>query len=1306
LLACIAIASPAEAAESTNNPVRALASGNRDTNQYLFQTVGLEHGLPATSTLAAVQTRDGYLWVATPGGLARFDGVRFTVFRTSNTPAFRSHAIRCLCESRTGALWIGTDRGVIRYRDGVFEHIGLEQSSITTMAEDHTGTMWVGTYGQGLHSWAHGTWQHHERAGQLGSPFIRAVQVDADDRLWLGFERHAGVVCGEAGTFRFYDGGGRITDRVQAICEYPRGTLWFGTRNQGLFQLRDGGLRQFTTADGLASNEIAHLRPSIEGGLWIVGDGLQRVVDVETFHITTIRRTPDDRYNSICEDAEGSTWLCTPNDYLIRLRKRPYALIAAGEPSSAQQVRSVTQDASGNVWFLLYRRGAVRVAPDGTAQTIPPPAPSTHPHTIFAARDGTVWMVDNRLYAWRDGQWTVPFPSLDHAYTIFEDHTGRIWCTTEGLGVYRVENGELQRVTMDGSHNIPNTVASFSEGPDGTVYLGLWQEGLVRLRASGGTIFNHASGMPGNEVRAVYADADGRAWVGLKDHGLAVLEHDVWLYSAALSEVLADNVRAVIEDGNGRLWLATPLGVMSAPKDELLAVLRGERPVSSLHLASVDDLSHVTPIFSGAQPVAWKVSDNRMLFAGRDGVVVVDPTKLAMNTIAPPVHIERVQIDRRASLEREITASPGTRVITIDYTAPSFVRPDRVFFKYRLDGYDREWVDAGTRRTVSYTHLPPGIYTFRVKACNSDGVWNALGDRITLVQLPYFYQTWWFYALTLAAGLVSVVTLYKWRTMALRRENERLESGIADRTCELALANRVILDRTRELELASNAKSEFLETVSHEIRNPLHGLNGLLGLLKQESLGGAARELADSVQACARGLTRVFEEVLGYARLEHGSIPAQITMFSLRECLADLVTSFAWHAQQQGNRITLVFSTDFVDGFEGDIGKLKTIASNFLGNAIKYAPGRPIELNVEQHARSNGIDEIHIEVCDHGPGIPASEQELIFKKFVRGSAAQSERVAGTGLGLATCRILAGALQGHIGVESTVGEGATFYLCVPLKRATLPPPESIEVGVASPPAGTMLIVDDERYNQLVLRGAALELDYECEVVGTAEQALARITERAFDVVLLDWELPGTKGDEVARQIRARPDGGIPIIIATTAHDGEATRRACLESGMDEFLAKPYHAGEVRGCIARARQQRIAPTAAISRARPPTSSANHGLNLAAFELHARGSAAAPRESAEAFVVNLRALVARLEEAVARDDTADIDEAAHSLRGLGGLVGAQALCAAMREFEHCVRQDARGDHRAALRTVVVATIALEREILVSAAAIPNRL
>lgn len=1277
--------------------VGAGASAERATEptplgQYYFRNVGAEVGLIAPAVTAAVQTADGYLWVGTQGGLARFDGVRPWMFRTATTPALRSDYIRCLYEDSARTLWIGTDCGLVRYRDGTFTAAGLSDSVITTILRDRRGTLWVGTTRDGLFEQRRGEpWRKHGLEllphPNIADASIRTLFLDSADRLWVAFTHDAGVAYYQHGAFHPFDADGKVSTRVDAIAEYPRGTLWFALHNEGLVRVREHDATEFTVADGLAGRQVDALVPALDGGMWVAGAGVQRLTDPDRFTLETIQRPAADAVIGIFEDRERNAWLWGGADGLVRMRRLPYAVLSPDGNYPGIAVRSVAEDASGAIWLVDREHHVVRMTRDGRAtDTTPEIRAGFEPQTVFTGRDGTLWMIDGQIHAWRENHWERRFPEItDEVHGFYEDRNGRLWVGTIGHGVLRIENGRITPILLARGERIPNTATSFAEGPDGTMWIGLWQGGLVRWRDGQAQRYTRPDGFPGNEVRAVHVDAHGDVWVGVKGRGLAVLHGDRWLNSDPLCEAVANSVTAIAEEKAGRIWLGTPAGLMWARREDLLALAAGGHPACGLHVVGTNDDAHASPVFSGAQPVVWQTADHKLVFASRSGALLVDPDRLPTNTLAPPVRIERVVTDGRpASPDQPVVAAPGNRDLEIEYTALSFVQPSRVTFRYKLEGYDAGWVDAGNRRTAFYTNLPPGSYTFQVQAANADGVWNHRGARVALTQRPRFYQTAWFYTVVLVGIGLLAATLHRWRTARLRRDNDRLERGIAERTQELELANRAILERSRELQLASNAKSEFLETVSHEIRNPLNGLNGLLGLLQQEQLGEPARDLSESVQACARDLTRVFEEVLGFARLEHGNIPAETVVFSLRTLVDDLVRSFAWAARHHHNAISIQFPDDFVDGFRGDATKIKTVVGNFLSNAIKYAPGSAIEVSIEQHPISAGRDDVHVEVRDHGAGIPAAEQELIFKKYVRGTTAREESVAGTGLGLALSRILAARLGGSVGVESTPGDGALFYLSVPLERAEPPPaPTRLSASDHPHPAGRLLIVDDECYNQRVLRGAALELGYTCEIAGTSEEAIRHLGRERFDVVLLDWELPGTKGDAVARWLRAHDAHAGTVIVATTAHDSEKIRRACVEAGMDDFLVKPYDTAEIARCLARARRR-----AAVERP-------NGSLDLSAFRLHALGQHSSHGESAGEYLATLRATRDALQAAVDRRDRATIDILAHRLRGLAGMVGAQQLTAAVKEFERVARQVPAVDLGAACGAVSAAVAAVENAI-----------
>jgi CheY-like chemotaxis protein len=409
--------------------------------------------------------------------------------------------------------------------------------------------------------------------------------------------------------------------------------------------------------------------------------------------------------------------------------------------------------------------------------------------------------------------------------------------------------------------------------------------------------------------------------------------------------------------------------------------------------------------------------------------------------------------------------------------------------------------------------------------------------------------------------------------------------------------------------------------------------------------------------------------VLGYSKLEHGDIAVKEGPFSLRRLLDEVVASLSWHASQHGNQVAIEIDGTLQDGYLGDEDKIKTIVVNFVGNALKYAPGTAVKIRAEEQPLGDGRADVHIEVRDHGPGISAEEQELVFKKYVRGSNAKQQHVAGAGLGLATCRLLAESMEGHVGVESERGEGATFYVCVPLRRAAVPdeiaPPQTGDAAGAA-----ALIVEDQQYNQVVLSGIALELGYAPEVAGTVAEAVALVRRREFAVVLVDWELPDGDGAEVSLAAREREGGTETVIVATTAYDSDDIRMRCRRAGMDDFVLKPYDAVQVRDCIARVRARRAGSPAPwpVEPAAPV-----RGLNLQAFQSYGRRFPADADRAANIYVEALDEEFAALSRAFEGDDRRKVAAAAHRLHALGGLIGAGDLVEAARQLTSLARQDA---------------------------------
>jgi signal transduction histidine kinase/HPt (histidine-containing phosphotransfer) domain-containing protein len=811
----------------------------------------------------------------------------------------------------------------------------------------------------------------------------------------------------------------------------------------------------------------------------------------------------------------------------------------------------------------------------------------------------------------------------DTPVSMVEDAAGALWVSTMGGAIHR-----FAWEPRDSAHPLLRSVALYRPGAG------------LHARAARPQLT-----VLGNEVVAFVADG-------------------VWQLNAARTafepmtglERFVGLAAAPLAGGRTAFWLVRPREFGPGAAPVVVRVTAPERgqpaevtPVVTPGLETAGPVSAFGVVDSGGATL-WIGSRHRLLQYRVERLEPAAPTSAATlravmvdGTTLPPA-TGRLEFPR------------GARRIVVTL-APRSGTGGEVWWQTRLSDIDAEWNPATPEPRREFVGLAPGRYGLAARAVDRFGRPGAVLVREFIIPTP-----WYRHPLALLGfgllGLGTVAASWRWRVHRLRRQNQRLE--------------HLVSDRTRELEMVNSARSEFLESISHELRNPLNGLNGLLDLLQEDRLGVREREIATSLRACAGQLTRVFEEVLGYAKLESGLIRLSARPFSVRVLLQEIADLFAVSAAAKGGSVRVVLPDGFVDGFVADADRVKTVLTNFAGNAVKYAPGTPIVVTAEAIPAGSGRVDLHFEVTDRGPGIPADEQELIFQKFVRGAGARRTGVSGTGLGLATCRMLARALNGDVGVESEPGRGATFYLRVPVSRAELPPavvrgPDLApdDHGAAALRAGAALVVDDEDYNRTVMRGIALSLGFEVAEAATGAEAVARMAERRFDVVFLDWELPDASGGEIAGRLRLGAGEPRTWIVATTAHDGEDMPARCAAAGMDGYLLKPCRREHVSRLLDRLR---AGGTAAFEPGAVPEPAA--GLSFDAFQFYAQGAPARAGEAAALFLEAVERELAHIDAALHTGDSGTVAAAAHRLRGLGGIVGAATLVRLAAKIENEAR------------------------------------
>ncbi len=766
--------------------------------QYVHDVWTTESGLPQNSVIAIAQTRDGYLWLGTEEGLVRFDGARFVTFDKSNVPGLQSNVVVALLVDRHDGLWFGTTGGgLISLSHGVFKiyttQNGLSNDSILALHEDGQGDLWIATDGGGLNRLHNGRFQTFTRRDGLADNTVFSLCGDRKGGVWIG--THAGLSHWAGDRFVSLAEEERLpanTD-VRSVYMDREGALWVGTNGAGVLRLGPGGVRRYTTGSGLPSNRIVSILEDASGSLWLGmgGGGVARLAhgEISTFNATN-GLSGDDVW-AIKEDREGSLWIGTAGGGLNRLRDSSFVTSGVREGLSSDTILGVYQDREGALWLGTAQAGVNRVLngkttvfgvrdglPDSQVFSI---AEDGHGDRWFGTRRGLA-----RLHAGKFELFTATRGSPQDAVTCtFTDRFGDLWVgTRNGLSHFDGRGFKTYGV-KDGLPAAP-ILFIFEDPVDRTLWLGTGA-GLSHFSGGQFRTYTRAEGLSNGVVWAIAGDPDGTLWIATNGGGLNRFKKGVFTTFTGKDGIFDDGIFAILDDRLGNLWLTSNRGIFRVEKRQLNAFAAGTiRHIVSYPFGIADGMK--SRECNGAfQPAGWRLQDGRLAFPTMHGVAIVDPAHLLTNRKEPGVLVEKLLADRREVSGAALAGvPPGAGQLEFQYTATSFIEPAKIRFRYVLEGFDKDWTDAGSRRAAYYTNVPPGDYRFRVEAANSDGIWNRQGAAVSFTLKPHYYQTWLFLA---AAGLVSMGLIgaaYWARIQRLRIQQRRLEALVETRTQELS----------------------------------------------------------------------------------------------------------------------------------------------------------------------------------------------------------------------------------------------------------------------------------------------------------------------------------------------------------------------------------------------------------------------------------------------------------------------------------------------------------------------------------------
>jgi ligand-binding sensor domain-containing protein/tRNA A-37 threonylcarbamoyl transferase component Bud32 len=743
--------------------------------QYSLSTWKTERGLPNNTVLAITQDRAGYLWLGTVEGLVRFDGVNFTAFNSKNTPEFDDDFVNNLFVDHHGILWIGMIRGkLFSLEQGKFQAHHLADSAFELpnycMEEDDRGDLWVGT-SEGMFYRSPGAKGIFKRHSAFFGKEILCLAKDRSGRM-LASTNNKGLYKKEGDRWRpVLSATVHLDSDVSVIRMGSDGNAWLGTQKR-LYHFQDDRLLDYSPLPGLKGNINALIKDR-DGNLW--GGSEEGVFRWQNGSFQSIRKGEglDSNYvYALSEDVEGSLWVGSVDGGLTQIRDEKLTSLTDQEGLAGSIFRSLRQDDSGAMWIGGFG-GKLNRFHHGRCENFTLPS-RFQDHTVISLEmeaDQSLWLgtSDGIIHFKNSHAREIVMPVSGgriEVRCIKKDHAGRLWIGTWGKGVYCRQNGEFTAFSM--VCGLPSDrIASIYEDRRKNLWIGC-ENGLAVMPLESKGKFSVVPFLQDGHVVSFFEDAAGTLWVGTRNQGIKILKDGQWGSLDSDHGLFDNRVYAIMEDGLGYLWLSSERGIFRVEKSELeKAAFDKNLKVSGRLFDENDGMKN--RICNYGNPAGWKDETGRLWFANLVGVVSIDPAHIKKNERVPPVLVEEVVVDNHSlptggnSLAVPLRLAAGSKRFEFKYTALSFIRSDKIEFKYKLEGYDKDWTAASNRREAFYNNLKPGRYRFRVIAANADGVWNTAGASFAFYLKPFIYQTWWF--MVLAAMAFMIVSVLLWQLL-------------------------------------------------------------------------------------------------------------------------------------------------------------------------------------------------------------------------------------------------------------------------------------------------------------------------------------------------------------------------------------------------------------------------------------------------------------------------------------------------------------------------------------------------------------
>jgi signal transduction histidine kinase/ligand-binding sensor domain-containing protein len=970
------------------------------TNNVVTQW-SMSEGLPQSSVNDVLQSQDGYLWLATFGGLVRFDGVSFTTFNRSNTEGMRSDRILHFYEDTDGVLWLSTENGFLRFEDGICKpyliYDDTQLYSPSYITQDDYGRMWLTAYGY--------PFRYDAEADTLikvtvsRDEALKQQALEDTSGVWLVPDDQIMKTYGDSVVF-LDDLRDRLENHIADFAEYPEGsgTLFLGSTGDGVIRYQEGELQQYSVESGLPSRYVTRVDRDRSNNLWVTNyNGVSRWDgDSERFvPLQAVSAGKERQYSMIYEDREDNYWIGTPNDGLFRVRPSQITSITKEQGLETDQMLSLTELRDGSKLFATNCGGVYEW--DGrmaTPSKINDYLPNLCVWSVFEDSNEQIWFGSRVLY--RSNSLNEPgqiFGSDDgftgqEVFAITEDSEGNIWIGCYN-GLYKYDGNQFRKYSVADGLTYNDTRVLY-EDTEGVMWVGTSQ-GLNTI--TDGKIshvdlqvgLSDSTGTKRPYVRAIYEDENGIMWLGTYGHGIFRLKNGQ-VDQITKQDGLFDNIVShIVEDDHGNFWMGSNRGIFRVKREALNALVEGEiKEVSSISYGTSDGMA-TAETNGGFQPNVIFDDDGRLYVPTVKGVAVVSTNLINQHPQAPRTYIDKIMSGtEELPLNDDINLPYDNAYLKIDYTAPNFRDPDKTQFRYRLKGLNNNWFDVGTDRSALYTKIPPGEFTFYVQAKNSYGIWDDTPASLRIAVASPFWQTRWFYGLTALLLFSLGGSIYYYRVRQLTLDNER----------QKRFTEQLIESQEKERRRIASELHDGLGQQILVIKNRAELAN-----LQPNNPDVTEDQLQEILLSAQRSITDV-------RNISHGLRPVHLEKFGLTEALERLCEqlmntsdiNWSYHIEN----IDHIFPND------KDINFFRVIQEGSK-NILRHSKATEASIFVQ---RNDG--QITVKLSDNGQGFDVAELET-----------------GTGLGFKGMKERIVLMGGTLQISSSAEKGTLITIQIPI-----------------------------------------------------------------------------------------------------------------------------------------------------------------------------------------------------------------------------------------------------------------------------------